>query len=164
MERAVVPRTSSPTALRYAAFWSLLLPHSNRQTGFSIRNPRRQPSIEFSYLGFCFRYWLHDDQPDARVQFALTRSDADTIYETLMQSRAAINEAFGAPLEWHHAPFTATARSSRYEIAYRIPSLQLRDLPEAEWPALQAQMIDAMVRLERTLYPRLKPWFNDDFF
>ena len=163
MEPLALARTTTPTAQRYAAFWSQLLPLSNHQTGFSIRGLRRQASIEFCYLGFCFRYWLHDDQPDVRVQFALERSDADTIYETLTHSRAAINETFGAPLEWHYAPFTTTSQASLYEIAYRIPSLPLRDLPEAEWPDLQAQMIDAMVRLERTLFPRLQSWFDDDF-
>ena len=42
-------RTASPTAQRYAAFRFQLLPLSNQQTGFSIRSPRRQPSIEFCY-------------------------------------------------------------------------------------------------------------------
>ncbi len=164
MERVALARTTTPTAQRYAAFWSQLLPLSNRQTGFSIRSPRRQASIEFCYLGFCFRYWLQDDQPDARVQFALERSDGDTIYATLFRSRTAIDQAFGAPLEWGHAPDTPTQRASRYEIAYRIPSPSLRDLPATQWPDLQAQMIDAMVRLEHTLYPHLQPWFDDDFF
>jgi hypothetical protein len=157
-------RTSTPTAQRYAAFWSQLLPLSNRQTGFSIRSPRRQPSIEFCYLGFCFRYWLHDDQPDARVQFALERSDSDTIYASLSRSRVAIEEAFGAPLEWRHEPFTRTRRSTLYEVAYRIRSPALRDLPPTHWPDLHAQMIDAMVRLERAIYPHLQPWLEDNFF
>ena len=156
-------QTTTPTAQRYAAFWSQLLPRSNRQTGFSIRSPRRQASIEFCYLGFCFRYWLQDDRPDARVQFALERSDADTIYATLSHSRAEIDQAFGVLLEWRQEPFSATRRAALYEIAYRIPSLPLRDLPADQWPDLQGQMIDAMVRLERTLYPHLKPWFDDDF-
>jgi hypothetical protein len=164
VERVVLARTSTPTAQRYLAFWSQLLPISNRQTGFSIRSPRRQASVEFCYLGFCFRYWLHDDQPDARVQFALERSDADTIFTTLSHSREAIEEAFGAPLEWNHAPFIVTRRATLYEIVCRISSLPLRDLPANQWPELQAQMIDAMVRLEHTLYLQLQPWFDDDFF
>ena len=157
-------RTSTPTAQRYLAFWSQFLPLSNRQTGFSIRSPRRQASVEFCYLGFCFRYWLHDDQPDASVQFALERSDADIIYASLLQSRAVIEQAFGAPLEWKHASYSGTRRASLYEIVYRIASPPLRDLPANQWPELQAQMIDAMVRMEQTLYPQLQPWFDDDFF
>jgi Domain of unknown function (DUF4268) len=158
-------RTSTPTAQRYAAFWSQLLPLSNRQTGFSIRSPRGQPSIEFCYLGFCFRYWFHDDQPDMRVQFALNRSDGDSIFANLSRSRAAIDQAFGAPLEWGQEAFSLR-RGRLYEIAYRIPTPALRDLPPTEWPALQAQMIDAMARLESTMYPRLQPWLeeNDGFF
>ena len=157
-------RMTTPTAQRYGAFWSQLLPLSNRQTGFSIRSPRRQASIEFCYLGLCFRYWLHDDQPDARVQFALERSDADTIYASLLRSRTLIEQAFGAPLGWRHEPFTRTRPSTLYEIAYRIPSVALRDLPPSEWPELQGQMIDAMVRLERALFPHLQPWLDDDFY
>jgi len=107
---------------------------------------------------------LHDDQPDARVQFALERSDGDTIYASLSRSRAAIEQAFGAPLEWRHEPFTLTRRSTLYEIAYRIASPALRDLPPTQWPDLQAQMIDAMMRLERAVYPHLQPWLEDDFF
>jgi len=131
-----MPRSSTPTAQRYAAFWSQLLPLSNRRTGFSIRSPRRHPTIEFCYLGFCFRYWLQDDQPDARVQFALERSDADTIYATLSGSRAVIEQAFGAPLVWHHEPFARTRQATLYEIAYRIPSSPLRDLPPKQWSDL----------------------------
>ena len=99
-----------------------------------------------------------------RIQFALERSDAATIYATLFRSHAAIAQAFGAPLEWGHAPDTPPREATRYEMVYRIPSLSLHDLPAPQWPDLQTQMIDAMVRLEHTLYPRLQPWFDDDFF
>jgi Domain of unknown function (DUF4268) len=157
-------RTTTPTAQRYGAFWSQLLPLSNRKTGFSIRSPRRQPSIEFCYLGLCFRYWLHDDQPNARVQFALERSDGNAIYVSLSYSRAAIEQAFGAPLEWHHEPFTRTQRATLYEIGYRIPSPALRDLPPPAWPELQAQMTDAMMRLEQAIFPHLQAWLDDDFY
>jgi hypothetical protein len=158
-----MPRTTTPIAQRYAEFWSRLLPLSNRQTGFSIRSPRRQASIEFCYLGLCFRYWLHDDQPNATVQFALERSDGESIYETLSRSRAAIEQAFGAPLQWRREPFTLARRRALYEIAYRIPAPTLRDFPATEWADLQAQMIGAMVRLERALVPHLQPWLDEGF-
>jgi hypothetical protein len=53
-----------------------------------------------------------------------------------------------------------------YLIAYRIPTPALPDLPPAEWPTLQSRMIDAMARLESTMYPHLQPWLkeNDRFF
>jgi hypothetical protein len=155
---------STPIARRYAAFWSQLLPLSNQRTRFSISSPRRQASIEYCYLGLCFRYRLHDIQPDARVQFALERSDADTIYATLSRSRAEIEQAFGAPLEWRHEPFTRTRQATLYEITCRIPSRALRHLPPTRWPDLHAQMVDAMARLERAIDPHLYPWLEDDFF
>jgi hypothetical protein len=60
---------------------------------------------------------LHDDQPEVRVQFALERSDGDTIYAALSRLRPVIEQAFGAPLEWQYEPFTPTRRGPLYEIA-----------------------------------------------
>src|SRR5690349_4456879 len=112
-------RTTTAAAQRYEAFWSSLLPLSNRRTGFSIRSPRRQASIEFWRLGFSFSYWLHDDQPDATIRFSVHRSDAENIYEALLRARADIEGAFGALLQWCREPFTRQRRSALYEITYR---------------------------------------------
>jgi len=156
-------RTSTAVALRYEAFWSNLLPLSNGRTGFSIRSPRRQASIEFWRLGFSFSYWLHDDLPDATIRFTLHRSDAETIYEALLRARVEIEHMFGAPLQWRREPFTRERRSALYEIAYCIPCPALRDLPSEHWPDLQNEMVDAMVQLEQAVVPQLQPWLNEDY-
>src|SRR5207249_5502507 len=46
-------------------------------------------------LGFCFRYQLAYDVPDATVAFALRRSDGDQIYTALVRRRTQIDAAFG---------------------------------------------------------------------
>ncbi len=59
----------------YYGFWASLLPESNRQTGFSLRSPTRRPYVEYCRVGFCFRYRLEYDTPNALVECALVRSD-----------------------------------------------------------------------------------------
>lgn len=82
----------------YHAFWASLLPQSNRQTGFSLRSPTRRPYVEFCRVGFCFHYRLEYDTPNARVEFALHRSDGEQIYNSLIRQRKQIDEAFGGSL------------------------------------------------------------------
>src|SRR5437667_6601153 len=79
----------------YYDFWASLLPRSNRQTGFSLRSPTRLPYVEFCRVGFCFRYRLEYETPNARVEFALLRSDGEQIYNSLIRQRKQIDEAFG---------------------------------------------------------------------
>jgi hypothetical protein len=121
-ERIVMARTSTAVALRYEAFWSNLLPLSNRRTGFSIRSPRRQASIEFWRLGFSFSYWLHDDQPHATIRFMLQRSDAETIYEACCApvSKLSIRLEHRSSGAGNRLLANAGARSTRSPTASRV--------------------------------------------
>ena len=76
----------------YYDFWASLLPRSNRQTGFSLRSPTRRPYVEYCRVGFCFRYRLEYDTPNALVECALVRSDGEQIYNSLVRRRKQINE------------------------------------------------------------------------
>jgi hypothetical protein len=38
----------------------------------------------------------------------------------------------------------------------------LRDLERESWPIVQSHMIDAMVRLERSVVPSLQRWLEED--
>jgi hypothetical protein len=147
---------------RYYAFWASLLPRSNPRTGFSLRRPTKRPYVEYCRQGFCFHYRLEDAQPNAQVAFTLQRSDSDEIYAQLVQQRAAIEAAIGAPLTWLPAWRSPEHRWPAPAIVQVIACPSLRDLDQAAWPALQMQMIEAMVRLERTLVPQLHPWLTDD--
>jgi hypothetical protein len=146
----------------YYAFWASFLPLSNRQTGFSLRSPTRRSYVEFCRVGFCFRYRLEYDAPNAIVEFALLRSDGEQIYKSLVRRRKQINEAFGGLLLWlqeaqngeHSWPYPA--------LAWTIACPGLRDLDREAWPTIQSQMIDAMVRLEQAVVPYLQRWLEDD--
>jgi hypothetical protein len=146
----------------YHAFWASLLPQSNRQTGFSLRSPTRRSYVEFCRVGFCFHYRLEYDTPNARVEFALLRSDAEQIYNSLIRQRKQIDEAFGGSLLWLRDAHSSERSESYHALAWTIICPGLRDLDRESWPTVQWQMIDAMVRLERSVVPYLQRWLEED--
>jgi hypothetical protein len=148
----------------YYDFWARLVPLSNQQTGFSLRSPTRRSVIQVTRLGFCFRYHLAYDAPDATVAFVVQRSDADQIYRSLVRQRARIEAAFGGSLLWlRESPDpTEQAQGTSPAVLVTLPSPPLRDLDRSAWPTLQARMVDAMVRLERAVVPSLAKWLSED--
>jgi hypothetical protein len=146
----------------YHAFWANLLSQSNRQTGFSLRSPTRRPSVEYCRLGLSFRYRLEYDAPNVLVEFALLRSDGEQIYHRLVRRRKQINEAFGGSLLWLRDARSPEHPFPYHAIAWIIACPSLRELDRASWPAVQSQMIDAMVRLERAVVPYLQRWIEED--
>jgi len=145
----------------YHDFWASLLPQSNRQTGFSLRSPTRRPFVQFERFGFCFRYHLASDVPDVTVAFVLGRSDGDQIYTALVRQRTQIEADFGGPLRWLRQAHDPTDQGLSPALLWALPCSPLRELDRSQWPALQAQMIDAMVRLERAVVPHLAKWLNE---
>ena len=146
----------------YYAFWASLLPQSNRQTGFSLRSPTRRSYVEFCRVGFCFRYRLEYDAPNALVEFALLRSDGEQIYNILVRRQKQINEAFGGSLLWLREAHSSEHPWPYPALAWKIACSSLRDLHRESWPTIQSQMIDAMVRLERAVVPYLQRWLEED--
>src|SRR6266536_3292718 len=128
----------------YHAFWASLLPQSNRQTGFSLRSPTRRSSVEYCRVGLCFHYRLEYDTPNALVEFALLRSDGEQIYD-----------AFGGSLLWLRDAHSSEHPWPYHAIAWTIACPSLRELNRESWSAVQSQMIDTMVRLERAVAPYL---------
>jgi hypothetical protein len=146
----------------YHDFWAGLLPMSNRQTGFSLRSATRRSDVQFERVGLCFSYHLDDEAPDATVAFALRRSDADQIYAGLVRRRQQIEAAFGGPVRWLREAHCPPEQESAPALVWTVPCPPLRDLDRRQWPALHAQMIDAMVRLERAVVPHLHQWLVED--
>jgi Domain of unknown function (DUF4268) len=152
----------SDSGQTYHAFWASLLPQSNRQTGFSLRSPTRRSYVEFCRVGFCFHYRLEYATPNALVEFALLRSDGEQIYNSLVRHRKQINETFGGSLLWLRDAHNSEHLGPYYALAYSIVCPGLRELDRASWPNVQLQMIDAMVRLERSVVPYLQRWLEED--
>jgi hypothetical protein len=146
----------------YYDFWARLVPESNHQTGFSLRSPTRRSFVHHERLGFCFRYHLAYDAPDATVEFSVRRSDADRIYPALLRRREQIEADFGGPLQWLPEADDPEDPSPFPALVWTALCPPLRDLDQSAWPALQARMIDAMVRLERAVVPHLEKWLDDD--
>ena len=145
----------------YLAFWETLLPESNRRTGFSIRGARKRDFISFQLVGFQFSYRLEWLKPNGTIAFTIVRSDADEIFEHLLQRRDRIEADVGEALRWVQAfPVPGNAHPSP-ALLMRVACLGLRDLPRAEWPAVQAQMIEAMVRLEQAVAAHVAAWLPE---
>jgi hypothetical protein len=69
------------------------------------------------------------------------------IFDELSKNRAAIEGAFGGPLSWERLEGKRACR-----IRYSSQAGGYRS-PEEQWPTIQDQIIEAMVRLERALKP-----------
>jgi len=84
----------------------------------------------------------------SRVEVLFQRDDGKDWLRRLSQDRAAIEAEFGAPLVWEEKEGVRQCRIyQEIEGGYRSP--------EAEWPAIHDRMIDAMIRLDAALRPRI---------
>ncbi len=83
------------------------------------------------------------NQHDGRVALYTIRAE---VYDELHAHRQEIETAFGETLSWTRRD---TGKTSR--IAFDVTAGGYKD--EANWPTIQAAMIDAMVRLEKALSP-----------
>jgi hypothetical protein len=143
------------------AFWTSLVPGSNRRTGFRVRRATKRPFVAFDLVGFRFSYQIDNDTPNAQVASHIVRSDGDDIYAYLLQRRTEIETAFGGSLRWlPAAPVPGNSGPSPALVA-TIVCPALRDLPRGDWPEVQDRMIDAMVRLERAIAPQVQQWLPE---
>ena len=101
--------------------------------------------------GYRWNYviWMHDT---GAVELDIDTGDKRTnkrLFDTLRSSKAEIEAALGAQLEWHRLD---DARRSGVRYIVREGGLMA---PEEEWPRIQAAMVDAMARLAKVLQPHL---------
>lgn len=92
-------------------------------------------------------------QECAIVELYIDRGDAAEnrrIYDEIFSRAEAINKEFGALLSWEPLD---TKRACR--IKHVIERGGYRS-PESEWPAIQAEMVDSMAKLEKALKPALE--------
>lgn len=140
----------------YRKFWTSLLEGALKRTKlFSNISPVDYHWIGTSSgvrgLGFNFAVWKRGGGAELYIDRGRDRAeDNKRIFDTLHADKAAIEREFGGPLSWQRLDSKRACRiQARFE---DLPGLQ--DNPE-EWAKTQDAMIDAMIRLEKALAPRL---------
>jgi hypothetical protein len=133
--------------LRYR-FWEQLLTRAKERTAIHAnRSPTKDTWMSGSIGrgGFSISYGLRQRDNSVYVWIA---SDKDA-FDALHAQKDAIEAEFGAPLEWYEQPGQqGRSISFNQDGGYR-------SAPE-DWPAIQDGMIDAMVRLDRAMRPRVQ--------
>jgi hypothetical protein len=132
------------------SFWSELLEKANQRTSL---HAGRSPTTD-SWLnagagkaGIAFQYRIRMD--DAQVGLRIRRDSSEEsrrIFDTLYEEKAAIERAFGDPLEW------LPMEDAKMCLIQHV--LQTGGLSDRErWAEVQEDMTDAMIRLEHALRP-----------
>jgi hypothetical protein len=135
-------------------FWTQLLERAKAKTRLhSTISPGQYSYISTSagQRGLSLNYVLRKHH--AGVELYIDRGDGSSeqnksIFDRLAAEKAAIEGAYGGPLEWQRLD---DKRASRIRDTFNSGGY----LDDASWPGLQEQMIDAMVRLEKALRPHL---------
>ena len=133
--------------LRYR-FWEQLLARAkDRNPVHANRSPGRDTWISGSIgrAGFAIIYGMRQFNNSVYLWIANDKA----AFDTLFAQREAIEADFGAPLDWNETPGQmGRGVSFGQDGGYRSD-------PE-EWPAIQERMIDAMIRLDRAVRPRVQ--------
>jgi hypothetical protein len=133
-------------------FWSELLEAAKSRTKLhSAISPGKENWIGTGagVSGLSFNYVI--TRHGARIELYLDRGDEalnQQTYEHFESRREAIEASFGGPLDWQPL-------SGRRACRINVEVAQVGYADEAEWPELQAKMIEAMVRFETALRPAI---------
>lgn len=156
MERTA-RREESGRKMLYQRFWTGLLAKARERTNLHAGiSPSTECYISASARsnGLSLRYVLGRYN---RLELYMDTGDRDrnkAIYDQIAASRTAIEEQFGAALGWRRLGEEAERPAKASIIEYELPNGSVQD--EADWPGLQDQMIDAMVRFEAALRPAIE--------
>jgi hypothetical protein len=135
-------------------FWEQLLDKARQQsTLFANVSPSKESWIcaGAGRAGLVWAYVVLKDH--ARVELYIDTQDVErnkAIFDFLAQRKEAIEQAFGAPLDWQRLEEKRAARICFY--IRDCGGLRTRE----RWHDLQESMIDAMVRLEKALKPHIE--------
>jgi len=100
------------------------------------------------WLNYAIRQ--HDGQVELYIDVDKDTGEGNTrILNTLLERREEIEKAFGGPLDWEALEGRRACR-----IRNTVDVGGWRD--EDSWPELYENMVDAMIRLEKSLRPHLK--------
>jgi hypothetical protein len=103
--------------------------------------------------GLSYQYHLRKDSGSVLLYIDRGSEQAEwnkKIFDTLYELRDQIDHAFGAPLTWDRSDETQASF-----VKYDINLGGWRD-DQMKWPAIQHEMIDAMIRLDKALSPQIE--------
>lgn len=130
-------------------FWEGLIEIAqSRNTRHSSTNPCRFQRIGASsgIRGLNFNYVIVQEYGLAELY--VDRGDQQqnkAIFDALIEKKLRIEEAYGEPLTWDRLDDKRACRIKAY-----VKSGGYRN-PESEWPAIQNEMVEKMIRLEAAL-------------
>lgn len=134
-------------------FWKQLLERAREKTTL---HARISPSFDFwiskgaGSSGLAYNYLIRTH--DSSVELYIDKANAEenkAIFDKLLHDKEAIEQAFGAPLDWQRLD---TRKACRICCVFAGGGLRDRD----RWPEIQERMIDAMIRLEKAFAPRIR--------
>jgi hypothetical protein len=140
----------------YRRFWTTLLERARARTKLhSTISPSDYYWIGTSSgkrgLGLNYVVWKEGGRSELYIDRGKgTMDENKAIFDELRADKAGIEQDFGGTLDWQRLE---GKRACRICIAFEdMPGLQDE---QTEWPKTQDAMIDAMIRLEKALAPRI---------
>jgi len=132
-------------------FWAGLLERAQARTSLHASiSPRDQgwAATGAGKTGLSFSYFSrqHDSQAELYIYAGKESRDRNkAIFDELIAQREKVESLFGGPLKWQRLDRKCACRIRKV-----IDAGGYRD-PEEDWPRIQDAMIDAMIRLEKSL-------------
>jgi hypothetical protein len=134
-------------------FWGELLERAKEHTSLHAgRSPCKDHWIGAGAgkSGLAFNYVIRTDDSQVELYIGQGETAANkSIFDQLFASKEPVEEVFGEPLEWQRLDERRGCR-----IRHVIPGGGLRD--RERWSETQEAMVEAMVRLEKALKPRIR--------
>lgn len=134
--------------LRYR-FWEKLLSRARTRTELHAgRSPNDSTTITGPIEREGCRLVYGTNKEASRVELAIYSDPG--VFEALEAQKAAIVDEFNGDLLWIAEVAGTEGARIRHVIAGGYRS------PEQDWPRIQDEMVDAMIRLDRAIRPRLR--------
>lgn len=133
-------------------FWTSLLIQGEGKTDLHIRmTPSERGYIDTKVAnGLYYCYSLMKSNSRVEVYFKRANAEANKrMFDMFFTHKAEIEATFSAPLSWQRLDHRKACR-----ISYEMTNSGYQS-DESQWPTIQAEMIDSMVRLEKAFMPFL---------
>jgi hypothetical protein len=140
--------------LRYR-FWELLLEEAKIRTQVHAnRRPTKDNWVSggVGRAGFSLTYVVRESDSQVELWIGLGAGQADKnkrAFQALLDQKEAVESDFGADLEWEELPHRDGCR-----IRYPLEGGYRSSVDE--WPEIRGRLIDAMMRLDAAMRPRVQ--------